>query len=165
MTRLKATATVGSEFDDFPHAPIVVECAGTVLSAPSALARLTIDPWDEATRLARVPYEFATVSLMKLIAALPNGLSEGLDAGALARELVALLPRRGATRDPSPRRAAVARNKGDRSAGTTWLVLYLVLTMILLGAQWLVGPLREALGPGAAAPPQTSGPTGAPPRN
>ena len=43
---------VGSEFDDFLHARIVEDGNGLPLTVLSALARLNMDPWDEAARLA-----------------------------------------------------------------------------------------------------------------
>jgi hypothetical protein len=47
--------TPASEFDDFLYAPIVEGGNGMVLSVLSALARVNVDPWDEAARLARLP--------------------------------------------------------------------------------------------------------------
>jgi len=153
VTRMYPTSIAGSEFDKFLYAPIVEESSGMLLSVLSALARLNIDPWDEAARLARLPCEVATAALMKVIAALPNGLSEGLDAGARARELVALLPRQGATRNHSTRPAPLAELIIIRRAVTTCVVLYLLLTLIVLGAQWLRGPSQGAVPSGAAASP------------
>lgn len=132
-----------------------------LLSVLSALARLNIDPWDEAARLARLPCEVATHILTKLIVALPNGLPEGLDAVALARQLIALLPRQGASRAPSARPAAVGGFAIDRNAVTTCLLLYLVLTVIFLGAQWLIAPPQEPARPGATASPMV-GPASSP---
>jgi hypothetical protein len=128
---MNPTPAAASEFDDFLYAPIVVESNGMLLSVLSALARLNVDPWEEAARLARLPCEVATRTLMKLIAALPNGLSEGLDAGALARELVALLPRQGGSHDRSAQRGALADLSIVRTAVTGCLVLYLLLAAIV----------------------------------
>jgi hypothetical protein len=124
--------TSASQFDDFLYAPIVAEANGMVLSVLSALARLNVDPWDEAARLTRLPCEVATRALMQLIVALPNGVSAGLDAGAVARELVALLPRQDAARARSIRPAAVPGVTIIRAALTTCLVLYLALMAIFL---------------------------------
>ena len=141
MTRMNPTSSARSEFDAFLYAPIVQESNGMLLSVLSALARLNLDPWDEAARLARLPCEVATRTLMQLIAALPNGLPEGRDAGELARHLIALLPRQISPSAHSVRSTAIGAISIDRSAVTTRLVLYLVLTAILLGAQWLTGSL------------------------
>ena len=63
-----------------------------LLSVLSALARLDVDPWQEADELARLPGDTATQRLASLIAALPDGPSAHLDPGAVATRLIALLP-------------------------------------------------------------------------
>jgi hypothetical protein len=75
---------LGSEFDVFLFAPIGEDRNGMLLSVLSALARLHVDPWQEAAKLARLPREAATQRLASLIAALPDGPSAHLDPGALA---------------------------------------------------------------------------------
>src|SRR5271165_3171433 len=50
---------IGPEFDEFLGAPIGEDRNGTGLSVLSALARLDVDPWQEATSLARMPREAA----------------------------------------------------------------------------------------------------------
>jgi hypothetical protein len=52
---------IGPEFDEFLCAPIGADRNGTGLSVLSALARLNVDPWQEATSLARMPREAAVV--------------------------------------------------------------------------------------------------------
>jgi hypothetical protein len=79
-----------SAFDDFLYAPIGDEDNGMVLTALSALARLGVDPWDEAARLSALPRDMATKRLTSIIA----GLSRGKWAPAenIATRLTALLP-------------------------------------------------------------------------
>jgi hypothetical protein len=154
--------TPTSEFDDFLYAPIVEGGNGMVLSVLSALARVNVDPWDEAARLARLPCEAATRTLTQLITALPNGLSEGLDAGAVARELVALLPRQSAMRAHPPVAAALARITIDRAALAICLVLGVVLMAIFLARAMAGGPQQEATRLGVVASPPTSAPPPAP---
>ena len=61
-------------------------------SVLSALARLNVDPWQEATNLARMPREAAVVRLTALIDALPDEGTVGIPT-TIAADLVALLPR------------------------------------------------------------------------
>jgi hypothetical protein len=77
------------------YAPIAEESNGMLLSVLSALARLNVDPWDEASRLARSPRGAATLFLTILIAALPGGASAPGDPEMHARRLTALPPRGG----------------------------------------------------------------------
>jgi hypothetical protein len=115
-----------------------------LLSVLSALARRNVDPWDEAARLARLPRDAATGFLTTLIAALPEGASARTDPGALAERLIALLPPRSATDRASADRRPVVEFATDRRAFTRYVILYLVLMLLFLGAQWLEGHSQPA---------------------
>lgn len=93
MTHSASASFLGSEFNDFLFAPIGEERNGMLLSVLSALARLDVDPWQEAAELARLPGEAATERLASMIAALPDGPSAPSDPRTIAARLVALLPR------------------------------------------------------------------------
>lgn len=60
MIRSTSVSVLGSEFDDFLFAPIGEDKNDMPLSMLSALARLDIDPWQEAAELSRLPEETAT---------------------------------------------------------------------------------------------------------
>ena len=92
MTHPALALLIGPEFDEFLCAPIGADRNGTGLSVLSALARLNVDPWQEATSLARMPREAAVVRLTALIDALPNEGTIGIPT-TIAADLVALLPR------------------------------------------------------------------------
>ncbi|HZL59045.1 MAG TPA: hypothetical protein VFC38_05045 [Stellaceae bacterium] len=81
MTRAVSVSLLGSEFDDFLYAPVGEDGNGMRLSVLSALARLDVDPWQEAAKLARLPGKTAIERLASLIAALPDGPSAQRDAG------------------------------------------------------------------------------------
>jgi hypothetical protein len=55
MMRAASTPYLGSQFDDFLFAPIGEEENGMLLSVVSALARLDLDPWQEAASLTGLP--------------------------------------------------------------------------------------------------------------
>ena len=105
------------------------------LSVLSALARLDVDPWAEASRLARMPSEAATLFLTALIAALPGGSSAHGDPGVHAKRLSALLPR------PI---TAVAVTRGYRYWLIQYAVYYAIITAFFFGAQWLIERSRQA---------------------
>ena len=88
------TSVLASEFNDFLFAPIGEERNGMLLSVVSALARLSVDPWQEAANLAQLPRATATRRLASLIATLPERPSTQLDPEANAARLIACLPRR-----------------------------------------------------------------------
>src|SRR5579872_2186471 len=94
MTHAALTSLIGAEFDDFLYASIDDYGNGKLLSVLSALARLDVDPWQEAAKLARMPREAAAQRLAALIATLPDESSTHRPVGTIAARLVALLPRR-----------------------------------------------------------------------
>jgi hypothetical protein len=83
-----------SDLNDFLFAQIGVEAGGLELSVMSALAREGVDPWQEGTRLSRLPSAGAIDELGRLIAAMPAGLWPQPIATEIAARLVRLLPRR-----------------------------------------------------------------------
>lgn len=80
------------EFDDFLYASIGEERNEMPLSVLSALARLGVDPWQEAAELSGLPKDPATQRLASLIALLPGGRWTQTDLWAIAGRLIELLP-------------------------------------------------------------------------
>ena len=93
MTHAALSPLIGPEFDEFLGTSIGEDRNGTGLSVLSALARLDIDPWKEATSLARMPREAAAVRLTELIEALPLAPASAIPSRMSAASLVALLPK------------------------------------------------------------------------
>lgn len=88
-----------SRFNEFLFASIGNERNGMPLSVVSALARLEVDPWQEAARLSDLPVERAAAALEGLIRRLPTGGWDPTEIRTIAARLIALLPqRRGAAR-------------------------------------------------------------------
>lgn len=79
-------------YDDFLYAPVCGEVDEMPLSVLTALTRLNLDPWKEASELSSLPQETAIRRLAALIARLPAMQSGKLDSAQSARRLVALLP-------------------------------------------------------------------------
>jgi hypothetical protein len=75
----------------FLYADIGPERSGMTLSVLSALARLDVDPWEEAARLAKLPRATAAAMLARMIASTPT-LCTTTDAPRIASRLAALLP-------------------------------------------------------------------------
>ena len=92
MSRSASTSRLGSEFDLFLFARIGEDASGLALSVVSALARMDLDPWQEAAALAALPTATATQKVATLLRGLPDEvLSE--DRDSTATRLIALLPR------------------------------------------------------------------------
>ena len=131
MTRF---SQLGPEFDDFLFAPIGEDGNGMVLSVLSALARLDIDPWQEAANLSGLPGGAATQRLASLIAALPDESSAYPDPATVAARLVALLPRPANPNIPSRATLFGAGAVTHRQAVT---YVYVIFMVFALGAQWI----------------------------
>ena len=154
MTQPSRVPMLGRQFDQFLHAPVVQEANGMPLTVLSALARLNIDPWDEAQRLAKLPREAAALALSAVIAALPNGPAAGPNAQAIVARLTALLPAVVVAPDErSPDRAPAAATKNNVQAMLTY---YLIGMALYLGVTWLLGPPAPAIPPPTVASPAAS---------
>jgi hypothetical protein len=95
MTPAASVSFFRSEFGDFLYAPIGDERNGMTLSLLSALARLNMDPWEEAARLSQLPRRTAAQKLASLIARLPPGAWTQADCCTIANRLIELLPHPG----------------------------------------------------------------------
>ena|ERR1700733_8557419 len=153
MKRTGSVFSLGSEFDEFLLAPIGDDNNGMQLSVLSALARLDVDPWEEAAALGRLPRGAATSKLAALIAALPAGPSARPDPRTIASRLIPLLPRPVASEVP-PRPAVSGIGAVTRSPILTYLILYGISMLLMLALQWLiVGPQVPAQANSAPTPP------------
>jgi hypothetical protein len=152
MTRLAGAkpagyrSSLGTEFDDFLLAPIGEDNNGMQLSVLSALARLDVDPWEQAAELARLPRDTAVRQLASMLAVLPPGPSVRAEPAMIAARLVALLPRPAAPEMPL-RPTLPGVGTVTRSPILTYLMLYAIFMLFMLACRWLVG--------GAQAPAQT----------
>jgi len=104
-----------------------------LLSVLSALARLDVDPWQEAAELAQLPRQTATQRLASLIAALPDGPSAHLDPGSIAARLIVLLPR-GAGSNIASRETLL----NDGAVTNSRTIMYVIIIAFMLGAQYII---------------------------
>lgn len=127
MTR-SGPVRLGSEFDNFLFAPIAEDRNGMPLSVLSALARLDVDPWEEAARLTRLPGETAAQRLASLIATLSDEPSARLNPGTIAIRLVALLPPQAGSNIRSPKTLLDAGAATNSRAVIYWLLYVIFMT-------------------------------------
>jgi hypothetical protein len=150
MTRSAPVSVLAPEFDDFLFAPIGEDRNGMLLSVVSALARLDVDPWQEAANLARLPGATATRRLASLIAALPDRPSAHLDPGTIAAPLIARLPQpAGST---VPLRQTLRRVGAARNSLPLIFVIFIVMAFVLVGIGILVSGQSTTSATNAGAP-------------
>jgi hypothetical protein len=128
MTRF---SQLGPEFDNFPFAPIGEDGNEMVLSVLSALARLDIDPWQEAAKLSELPGGAATQRLASLIAVLPDESSAYPDPATVAARLIALLPR---PANPNIPLRATSFGAGGVTHPQAVMYVYVIFMVFALGA-------------------------------
>jgi hypothetical protein len=149
MTHAALSPLIGPEFDEFLGASIGEDRNGTGLSVLSAFARLNVDPWQEATSLARMPSDAAAARLTDLIEALPGATADAIPSRMIAAHLVALLPK-GKSLDVRSLDSAFAP-RGFRE--TQVLMALSALAVITLMICAIAAILSPGLGSGANPPP------------
>ncbi len=107
---------------------------GMLLSVLSALARLDIDPWQEAAKLAGLLGATATQRLASLIAELPDAPASHPDPATIATRLIALLPR---PASPTDRSHTAFRGAGAATHPRAVIYMYVIFMVCALGAQWM----------------------------
>jgi hypothetical protein len=100
------TAPLRTDFDAFLFATVGDDANGLPLTLLTVLARLGVDPWEEAEDLASLPAESAMQRLAARLEAMPNGPATAADTVNIATRLIKLLHRA-----PAPARAP-ARHAG-----------------------------------------------------
>ena len=139
MDAQAATPRLGSEFDAFLFAP-VGDQSGMPVSVVTMLARLDIDPWQEAARLAALAPEAATQKVASMLKAIPGPSLQRDDLLTIASRLVATLPRpTPAAATPRPGTFVASGTPASRHrANMLFLAVYLIF---MLATQFVMANL------------------------
>jgi hypothetical protein len=177
MTNVNAFELQHSDLNGFLFADIGVEAGGMDLSVMSALAREGVDPWQEAARLAKLPWATAVDELARMIAGMPASLWPQPVATEIATRLVRMLPGReggaqGASHGASSTMAHTfdaaglfGSAAGAKTLGTKTGIKPELLIVVLLGLAILAGSaIGIAHAPPAAPPTDITSPIGSLPR-
>jgi hypothetical protein len=114
-------SVISSGFNDFLFALIGEQENETPLSVLSALARLDVDPWREAARLAQLPKDQAIQDLSSMIGRLCGGRWKISESNMISVRLVKLLP---------------SRKKSNASASDIHVVLSVALMSVIFAVVW-----------------------------
>jgi len=126
-----------SDLQNFLLAPVWDEKNGAPLSILSALARLDMDPWREAARLADMPRSAAATTLASILARLPGNNLKASDSAMLSQRLVEYLPE---NRSTAGTENTGFRNGEDNSRKLQNLAIGVALAAMLIISQlngWL----------------------------
>ena len=93
MTPATSVTFFKPEFGDFLYAPIGNGVGDMPTTVMSALARLDLDPWQEASELTELSIADAIVRLSNLLAKLPQAQRSLVNSKSFIGGLIGLLPR------------------------------------------------------------------------
>jgi hypothetical protein len=156
----RPTANLGAEFNNFLFA-IAAETDGGTVSVLSALARLDLDPWGEAAKLARLPKELAAHRLAGLLAPCAATAAPA-QARRTAARLVALLPS-GFT-IPAPQSSPAAATGPAITHARSILAFLLIFVVAMLSIQCVARITAQPHNPAhITAPPASGSPAASPP--
>jgi hypothetical protein len=93
------TASLRTDYDAFLHSSVGDDVNGLPLTLLTVLARLGIDPWEEAAELASLPAERALQRLAARLESMPQAPASPADTVSIAGRLIELLHR---TPAPAP---------------------------------------------------------------
>jgi predicted dinucleotide-utilizing enzyme len=147
------TALLGPEFDAFLFASLEEQGNGKPMSVLSALARLDIDPWNEAVELARMPRGDACQRLTALLSQPSVILELSSGPAAIADRLVKLLPRGFRSHAVSQGKAVHGYTAGRWKATAKAILINVIVVAGVILAQWALTGLK--LSPAGLAPTAT----------
>ena len=126
MNNLPSASIPSSRYNDFLFAPICEDANGMRLSVLSALARMDVDPWAEATKLAAMPKAIAQSTLISTLELLSGRSWKPSEAEVVAARLIELLPE-----GAEAPRAAAGEIAGSHAQRTGYWLVWLVFAMAI----------------------------------
>ena len=128
MDNRPSVSSFTSRYNHFLFAPICEEANGMRLSVLSALARMDVDPWEEATRLAAMPKAIAERTLVSTLDQVLGKSCHRSETEVIAARLVQRLPQRG--EDATVAQTETARVGTQRTYWLVWLGFALAISLL-----------------------------------
>lgn len=134
MTPAASVSFFRPEFDDFLYAALNADKDEMPLSVLSALARLNVDPWEEAAELSELAKIPAAQRLASLIVQLPGGRWTDTESRTIADRLIELLPRRFPSKVVLARKAPNLREITSSVGAKVLICTVLAVTVLIIAA-------------------------------
>ena len=123
------------DFDEFLFSPVGKDASGAPVTLLTVLARLGVDPWEEAADLAHLSREPAMQRLASRLEAMPNAPVSAADTVNIAARLIALL-HRGPVRKVASPETFLPPSAAKLSKRISPTVYWLIGIILILLAQW-----------------------------
>lgn len=135
MATIKIQLGRDPAFEQFLGAPVGQDDDGANVTVLSMFARLGVDPWDEASDLAKMPEVPARQRLEALLARFKDVPTTVAERGSIALGLLVFLPKQVKSSRPSPKSPKDPATPAARwSLPSLGVPLYLVLlALVCLG--------------------------------
>lgn len=153
MSAARSKSPLGSEFDSFLFTPLGEDQNGLPLSVVSLLARMNLDPWQEAKDLADLPAEAAARRLACSLDSMTDPVLRRASTAGLVSRLLALLPKQRPPGSATPAMGTGVAAPPSRGAHIGTIVM-ITSAILILGSQLLAGrkdPTQPAVVHGPAA--------------
>jgi hypothetical protein len=128
VSNCPSVSGLSSRYDHFLFAPICEEANGMQLSVLSALARMDVDPWEEAARLAVMPRAIVEKILVSKLDSVPGKSWNPSEREIIAARLVRLLPQRSESVTIAPTGTAMVGTQ--RAYWLVWLGFALAISLL-----------------------------------
>jgi hypothetical protein len=156
MAAASLPTRLSDDFNAFLRSALWLDRDDSPLSVLSALARLDVDPWEEAAQLAALPKPSASEKLASMLANLPGGPAVRRDLDLISERAVALLSSPAGSEQKGGAPLAIPT---ALSRPLIFLVLgSLVMALTLIAAQGDAGGQKPPLSAHPALPPPAVAP-------
>lgn len=122
------------DFDRFLHASVGEDRKGNGVTVLSALARLNLDPWQEARDLAALGREAASIRLRSLLSRVREVPALEQDDGGVAQGLAGLLPEHAAQATAGAASEAKGRTLPTGLIWTLMVVAFFAAQYLFIGS-------------------------------
>lgn len=136
MAKASVLNPLGNDLDPFLQASVGDDENGQPVTVLSTLARLGVDPWEEATALTALSADAARTRFSALLATIRDVPALAAQIDQVSRRLTLLLPARPQTRGVA--RGAEPR-KTDFVLSAGWRTLLILVALIVIAQVFVLG--------------------------
>ena len=143
MTQSALAHLTDAAYEKFLYAPVGEDRKGSQVTVLSTLARMGIDPWQEASELTNLSEDSARKRLDILLAKFSDVPTLILDHRAIAARLISLLPNRAISRIATSQAASSDATWHGVARAVLGIPIYAIIMISLILVQVLIFSLSK----------------------